>query len=431
MAFTYSQALDYLLGQLPMFQRVGPAAYRADLGNITALCQALGNPQDKLKCIHIAGTNGKGSVTHILAAVLQAHGYKVGVFTSPHYKDYRERIKINGEYIAEAFVTSFVAHHFEVLKSQKASFFEVTTAMAFAYFQEQKVDFAIIETGMGGRLDSTNIIQPLLSVITNISFDHQQFLGDTLPKIAWEKAGIIKQNVPAVIGETHAETATIFKSRAAELNSEIFFADNEFQIQGFNTGGTLTRFKLVCSNTKLKGYYVTDLMGSYQTKNLVTAFAALSILSHVADIHLERHKLKEGLSIIRTSTRFMGRWMVLGKKPLIILDSAHNEAGLMELKKQVFKLKFNKLHFVYGTVADKDLTKCFSSLLKGAQYYFCKPDIPRGKDALELAEEAKRAGLNGIAYESVSKAFDAAKQNAKSNDLIIAAGSIFVIAEIL
>ncbi|MBK8660131.1 MAG: bifunctional folylpolyglutamate synthase/dihydrofolate synthase [Bacteroidetes bacterium] len=431
MSFTYSQALDYLLGQLPMFQRVGPAAYRADLGNITALCKLLGNPQNAFKSIHIAGTNGKGSVTHILAAVLQAHGYKVGVFTSPHYKDYRERIKINGNYISESYVTSFIANNLTALQSVNASFFEVTTAMAFAYFKEENVDFAIIETGMGGRLDSTNIITPVLSVITNISFDHQQFLGNTLPEIAAEKAGIIKPGIPVAIGETHAETASVFLEKSEELNSPIVFSDKKFQILSFEQGIGTTQFKIATHDFWFSGKYWTDLSGGFQSKNLITAFSALSILKDRRIVHLKKNNFKQGLYNIKTTTKFIGRWMVMGKKPLIIFDSAHNEAGLLELKRQIFKLKFNKLHFVYGTVADKDLTNVFKVLVKGAHYYFCKPDILRGKDANELAQEAREAGINGECYVNVKQALEAAKKSASPNDLIVVSGSIFVVAEVL
>lgn len=391
-----------------MFQRVGAAAYRADLHNIIKLCDVLGNPQKELKCIHIAGTNGKGSTTHLIASVLQEAGYKVGVFVSPHYKDYRERIKINGKYISKKFVTRFVEENQAKFKDINASFFEISTAMAFAYFKEKKVDYAVIETGMGGRLDSTNIITPILSVITNISFDHQQFLGDTLEKIAGEKAGIIKPAVPVVIGKTQKETEQVFKNKAASTKSKILFADKVKHKQNFKSG----------------------LKGEFQQQNTGTAIAAIEALRKQG-IKISDKQIKQGLKNVMENTNFFGRWMVVKKHPLIIVDSAHNEDGLRMINTELQKLKYKHLHFVYGTVSDKDVGRNFPLLPKQATYYFCKANIPRGMDANELKQKAAEYQLKGESYASVKSAFKAAKKAAGKKDLIVVAGSVFVAAEVL
>lgn len=408
MALSYKQTLHYLLEQLPMFQRVGVAAYRNDLTNIIRLCDILQNPQLGLKCIHVAGTNGKGSVTHIIASVLQEQGYKVGVFVSPHYKDYRERIKINGKYISKKFVSGFVEDNADKFKSINASFFEITTAMAFQYFKEKKVDFAVIETGMGGRLDSTNIITPLLSVITNISYDHQQFLGDTLSKIAGEKAGIIKQKVPVVIGETQKETKPVFLDKAKACQSRIYFADKE----------------------TIQKDFVTDLKGSYQQKNIPTALMGIEVLRS-GGVKIIDKAIAKGLKHVVKNTSFMGRWMIKSRKPLVIFDSAHNEGGIKELNTEIGNTKHKALHFIFGTVADKDISKVLSLLPKEAHYYFCKADIPRGLEADKLQEQANRFGLNGASFASVKAALKAAKAKATKRDLILVAGSVFVVAEVL
>lgn len=405
---TYREAVHYLLQQLPMFQRVGAAAYRSDLTNITQLCATLGNPQQDLKCIHVAGTNGKGSVSHIISSVLQEQGYRVGLFISPHYKDYRERIKINGQYISRSFVTRFVHNNIDNFRPVNASFFEITTAMAFAYFKERKVDFAVIETGMGGRLDSTNIITPLLSVITNISFDHQQFLGNTLPAIAGEKAGIIKYGVPVVIGETQQETAPVFQTHAKAKNAPIYFADRQNKYP----------------------HYTTDLQGSYQKKNIRTSLCAISVLQKNG-IQISTKAIKEGLKNVYANTRFMGRWMIMQRKPLVILDSAHNEGGLRLLLKELQNIRYKKLHFVYGTVNDKDITTNLNLLPKAAEYYFCKANIPRGLDAKLLQQQAWQAGLTGNSYKSVKSAYRTALKNARATDAVLVAGSVFVVAEVL
>jgi dihydrofolate synthase/folylpolyglutamate synthase len=420
----YSEAVHYLLEQLPMFQRMGAAAYRADLGNITALCDILDNPQKETKFIHVAGTNGKGSVSHIIASILQAQGYKVGLFVSPHYKDYRERIKINGRFISKPFIATFVTENLEQFKSINASFFEITTAMAFQYFKEKKVDYAIMEVGMGGRLDSTNIITPLLSVITNISFDHTQFLGDTLPKIAGEKAGIIKQNIPVVIGETHLETKNIFIQKSRTTKSPISFADKCLKLSNFQSDTKGVSF------TQNKKQYHSDLSGDYQKKNITTALAAIDQLQNQG-IVIKESAIKKGLANVRSSTYFIGRWILMDKKPMVIFDSAHNEGGIKELVSQIKKIKFEHLHFVYGTVADKNITHILSMLPKKATYYFCKPNIPRGKEVNDLQNEASINKLKGNVYLSVKKALKAALTQAGKNDLVVVSGSIFVVAEVI
>lgn len=420
----YQEAVKYLLEQLPMFQRIGAAAYRADLGNITELCEILGNPQRETKFIHVAGTNGKGSVSHIIASILQAQGYKVGIFVSPHYRDYRERIKINGKLISRPFIAKFVTDNIERFKTVNASFFEITTAMAFEYFKEKKVDYAVMEVGMGGRLDSTNIITPLLSVITNISFDHTQFLGDTLPKIAVEKGGIIKPDIPVVIGETHPDTKNVFIKQAAANTSPITFADQSLRVVDFKSDIKGISFSLN------KKQYRSDLSGDYQRKNITTAIAAIKNLQEQG-IVISESAIRKGLNDIKSSTYFIGRWMVMGKRPMIIFDSAHNEGGIKELVTQIRKLKFEHLHFVYGTVADKDITHILSMLPKKASYYFCKPDIPRGKEVADLQKEASSHKLKGDIYPSVRKAYKAALSKAAKGDLLLVSGSIFVVAEVI
>ncbi len=388
-----------------MFQRVGAAAYRNNLDNITRLCDILGNPQQSLKCIHVAGTNGKGSVAHIIASVLQEQGYKTGLFVSPHYKDYRERIKINGHYISQQYVTQFVEKNKEKFKEVDASFFEITTAMAFQYFKEKKVDYAVIEVGMGGRLDSTNIIEPILSIITNIAYDHTQFLGNTLAKIAGEKAGIIKRGAPVVIGETNPETKPVFIKKAKQMSAPIYFADKGTQ-------------------------YSSDLKGSFQKKNIATALKAIELLQQ-SGIRIFEKSVQKGLKNVIQNTSFIGRWTIKQQKPLVVFDSAHNEAGIKEVVKELHQTKYRQLHFVYGTVNDKDIRKVLSLLPRKAIYYFCKANIPRGLNAGELCSKAIENGLKGECYYSVKAAYKAALQNASPDDMVLVSGSIFIVAELV
>lgn len=409
-----------------MFQRNGPAAYKADLSNITKLCAALGNPQQHLKCIHIAGTNGKGSVTHIISSVLISAGFKVGIYTSPHYLTFLERIKIGNQLITEKFVTDFISKNINVFKTIDASFFEITTAMMFEYFKQQKVDICVIETGLGGRLDSTNIINPLLSIITNISFDHQQFLGNTLPEIATEKAGIIKPDIPVIIGERQIEIQNVFIEKANKMHAPIYFSDEILKVN------SLENFKLDYTVISEQNNYVfnTDLSGLNQGKNLQTALASLIILQkYIPEISI--NTIKNGIKDIKKSTYFIGRLMVMQQKPLVVFDSAHNEGGINNLLAQINTFEYNKIHFVYGTVADKDISTILKLLPKNATYYFCKPNVPRGKNANDLQKEAEQFNLKGEVFDSAIAALETAEYKAEKNDLIVLAGSIFLVADVL
>ncbi|MEM1124596.1 MAG: folylpolyglutamate synthase/dihydrofolate synthase family protein, partial [Bacteroidota bacterium] len=394
-------------------------------------CEQLGQPQEKFPSIHIAGTNGKGSTTHILGAILQASGLKVGLYTSPHYKDFRERIKINGQLITKKKVVDFVKQHDAIFDEIKPSFFEITVALAFDYFAEQKVDIAIIETGLGGRLDSTNIIMPLLSVITNISYDHQQFLGDTLPLIAGEKAGIIKPNVPVVIGETQKETKAVFEETAKAKNASITFADRNISVVERSTATHHTNYYVKGRVYNFNNLTV-NLTGNYQQKNITTALQAIAVLNKIATIPtVSETAIKDGLKNLKELTYFLGRWQKLGERPTIICDSGHNQAGIEQILRQLEKTDYEKLHFVLGTVNDKDMEKILKMLPKTAKYYFVKADIPRGLEASILKEKAKEFGLKGRKYSSVKNGLKAAKKWATAKDLIFVGGSIFVVAEVV
>lgn len=425
---SYQQTLDFLFTQLPMFQRQGAVAMKKNLDNILALCKALGNPQNKFKSIHIAGTNGKGSVSHILASILQKSGLKVGCYTSPHYKDFRERIKINAHFVSEQNIIDFVEINKKLIQEIEPSFFEITVAMAFDYFAKEKVDIAIIETGLGGRLDSTNIVTPLLSIITNISKDHTQFLGETLAEIAFEKAGIIKKNIPVIIGKKQKETQPVFREKVFESNSELLYASSLVKLTDFKTVfGEKTSFKI-----KYKGNFAslkTDLIGSYQKENLRTALAAILYLKKKKILKIKKKDIFKGIRNIQKDSYFIGRNMVLGTKPLIIADSAHNVAGIKELVTQIESISHKNIHFIYGTVSDKDVVTIFTLLPKNAKFYFCKPAIPRGMETSNLAGKAREFDFSFDSYPSVESAFLAAKQKAKADDLIIISGSIFVVAE--
>ena len=404
---SYQKILSYLFEQLPLYQRIGKAAYKSDLSNTNALCKVLNHPENKFKSIHIAGTNGKGSTSHILASILQEAGYRVGLYTSPHLKDFRERIKINGEMIAKNEVVAFVEKYKSDFEPINLSFFEWTVGLAFHYFAHQKVDVVVLETGLGGRLDSTNVVLPELSVITNIGLDHTQFLGNTFKKIALEKAGIIKPNVPVVIGETQAETQSIFETKAKALNSPIQFADNA-------TSKTLK----------------TDLKGNYQQKNVTTSIAAINCLID-RGWHISANNIAEGLQNVVKNTGLLGRWQVLSKKPLTICDTAHNEAGIKELVGQLSDTPHHHLHMVFGAVNDKSVDKVLELLPKKASYYFCAAKIPRAMAVEELVEIANQKGLKGISCFSVKNALALAQQSAKKDDLIFIGGSTFVVAEVV
>jgi len=425
----YQLTLDYLFEQLPMFQRIGPPAFKKGLGNTLALLEGLDNPQQQFKAIHIAGTNGKGSVAHLLAAILQASGYRTGLYISPHYKDFRERIKVNGQYVSKAYVVDFTERNRALFDRIQPSFFEITVAMAFDYFAKQKVEVAVIETGLGGRLDSTNVLTPVLSVITNISFDHQQFLGETLPLIAAEKAGIIKPRIPVVIGETHPETKPVFVAKAAEMEAPIVFADEHWRAEW--KGETLTHSTYDLWHEDQAEYLAlnANLHGRYQLKNLQTVAQVVESLQSTFDISAQH--VRDGLFHLKALTKFMGRWQVIGTHPVIICDSAHNEGGLKVALEQLGQYPHNNLHIVIGTVNDKELEPVLELFPKQARYYFCKANIPRGLDAKKLQARASQVGLNGRAYVSVKRALQAAKRQAKPEDLIFVTGSIFVVAEVL
>lgn len=425
----YQATLDYLYTQLPMFQRTGAIAMKKDLNNTRKLCVALGNPQEKFKSIHIAGTNGKGSTAYMLSAILQAHGYKTGLYISPHYKDFRERIRINGTYVSKQFVIDFAKKIKPIITEVQPSFFEMTVAMAFEYFAQQKVDVAVVEVGMGGRLDSTNILQPLASVITNIGYDHMQFLGNTLPEIAGEKAGIIKPNVPVVIGETHPETKPVFDQKALVEAAPIQYADQHFRAEVIKTDLSETTFDIFQDGNILYKNLQANLYGLYQTKNIQTVLQTVAILQPI--FNLKEDRIRYGLQHLRKLTRFIGRWQMLGENPMILCDSAHNEDGLRLAVAQLEKIPHRNLHIVFGVVNDKDISKMLTLLPQRACYYFAKADIPRGLDASDLQQQATAVGLQGKHYSSVKNALRAAKRRAMPEDLIFIGGSIFVVAEVI
>ncbi len=428
---TYQATLDYMMAQLPMFHRVGAAAFKKDLSNTLALCAHLDNPQQKFKTIHIGGTNGKGSTSHLLAAVLQAAGYKVGLYTSPHYKDFRERIKINGTYISKRYVVDFIEKNRATLEDIEPSFFEMTVALAFDYFADNQVDIAVIEVGLGGRLDSTNVITPELSVITNISFDHVAMLGDTIEKIAFEKAGIIKKNVPVVIGETQEGSENVFLEKAKEMQSEITFADKIFNVKKIASEQNAF-YSIEKNNCLFLEKIETPLLGDYQLKNLATVFQAIEKL-RILGYSISDENIRYALLNVQSMVKFMGRWQRLSEKPLVIADSGHNEAGVISAIEQLKTMTFKNLYIVTGFVNDKDVSKILSLYPKNATYFFAKANIPRGLDAKVLQEKAAEFGLQGRSYSSVKNAFIAAKKRAKDNenDLVLVLGSIFVVAEVL
>tara|TARA_R110001606_G_scaffold90953_4_gene203174 strand:- start:51 stop:1259 length:1209 start_codon:yes stop_codon:yes gene_type:complete len=401
---TYQETLNWMFSQLPMYQREGKTAFKKDLTNILAFSKELEFPEKKFKTIHVGGTNGKGSTSHMIASVLQEAGYKVGLYTSPHLKNFTERIRINGKEIEQQFVTDFIHQNKLFLEKQKLSFFEMTVGMAFDYFASEKVDIAIIEVGLGGRLDSTNIITPEVSVITNIGLDHTQFLGETLPEIAFEKAGIIKRNVPIVIGEKQKEVEAIFIDKAKGLNTEIYFASDLIQ------------------------NYKTDLLGDYQKKNVKTA---VSVIRKLENFKVDNNQIEKGLLKVAKSTGLKGRWQILQESPKIICDTAHNKEGLILVMNQLKNEVYDNLHIVLGVVSDKDLAQVLPVFPKKARYYFCAPNIPRALNVDDLVKKAKAFQLLGEKYSSVNEAYKSAKENSKNEDVIYIGGSTFVVAEVL
>lgn len=412
-----------------MYQKVGQGAFKKGLGNILALSDLLENPHRQFNSIHIAGTNGKGSVAHLLAAIYQANGYRVGLYTSPHYRDFRERIKINGQYIPRSFILEFVEKYRPDFEKIQPSFFEITVALAFYYFARAGVDLAIIETGLGGRQDSTNIIRPLLSIITNISFDHQAVLGNTLKLIAGEKAGIIKEGVAVVIGETQAESKSVFLQTAKEKKSPIFFADQRYRAQIKQEDWEGAIYQIEKNKQVYWSNLFLDVGGPYQYKNLQTVLQATEILKDVFPLHLEASR--KGLSAVRQTTRFMGRWQILSRQPLILCDSAHNEAGMRLLTEKLKQTPCDQLHIVLGMLADKNIDKMLAGFPMEARYYFARPHISRGLDAGRLRAKAAALGLQGKKYSSIRNALRAAKRRASVKDLIFVGGSTFVAAEVI
>lgn len=404
----YQDTINWLFQQLPMYQTQGASAYKKDLTNTIALAKHLGNPEKKLKCIHVAGTNGKGSTSHLLASILQEAGYKVGLYTSPHLKDFRERIKINGNEISEAFICDFVAKNKPFFEEHQLSFFEMTVGLAFEYFSKEKTDINIIEVGMGGRLDSTNIITPLVSVITNIGFDHTQFLGNSLKSIAFEKAGIIKENIPIIIGEYTSETKIVFETKAKKTNSEIYFASD-----------------------LIHEVFTSILLGDYQIHNKKTVQQTIKVFQNQNEFKISEENIKNGFLNVIKNTGLQGRWQQLQENPKVICDTAHNSHGLKIVLNQIQKENFEKLHIVLGVVNDKDLEEILPLFTTKANYYFCKPNIPRGLNAKILQQKASEFNLIGKVYNSVSNAYQAAIENSKAKDLIYIGGSTFVVAEVL
>jgi dihydrofolate synthase/folylpolyglutamate synthase len=427
---TYEETLDYLYAQLPAFQRVGAAAYRADLLNIEQLCAALGNPQQGFRSIHIGGTNGKGSTAHMLAAILQAAGYRVGLYTSPHLKDFRERIRLNGQVISAAAVVDFVAKTQPLVETLKPSFFELTVAMAFEYFAQQAVDVAVIEVGMGGRLDATNVITPDLSLITNISLDHQQFLGDTLPKIAAEKAGIIKKNIPVVLSQTQAETLPVFEAKAQEAQAPLWRADAAYRVEATSAFDSQGRrcFRVWKNELPYYSELWLGLGGNYQTYNLAGVLQALDCLRSVG-YQLSEEALQQGLAEVINLTGLKGRWQILSQKPLTICDTAHNEAGLKEVLNALAQIPRQELHIVLGVVADKDLSQVLPLFPKSARYYFCAPaETMRALPAEQLQAQALNYQLKGDCFAGVNEALKAAQLQAHPEDLVFVGGSTFTVA---
>jgi len=425
---TYEESIHYLYDKLPLFSRSGAKAYKADLKNTLALCHFLDNPQNKIKTVHIAGTNGKGSVSHILAAIFQENGYKTGLYTSPHLKDFRERIKINGRMIEEAFLVDFVEKTKVFSEKIQPSFFELTFVMALDYFFEQNVDVAIIETGLGGRLDSTNVITPLLSVITNISFDHTDILGDTLAKIAYEKAGIIKPTIPVVIGEAVPEIKTVFEHKAKETNSILCFTENEYEIVATRYDIKYLEIETISKKSGEKNQYHLDLNGFYQQKNLLTVLTAVELLKK--NFMFTEEKIKSALSHVKKITGLEGRWEVIHENPVVVLDVAHNEDGIRQLVHQIDQSKFDQLHIIFGMVKDKDPDKVLSQLPATAKFYFTKAQIPRALPEEELQQKANQYQLKGAAFPDVNQALKAALDKASEKDMIIVCGSVFVVGEV-
>ncbi len=428
---TYKDSLDYIFSKLPIFQRVGPKALKYDLSNIIKLIEAIGNPHLKFKSIHIAGTNGKGTTSHALASIFQQAGYKTGLYTSPHYKDFRERIKIDGKFIMRSYLKSFIIKHQELIEKIKPSYFELSVALAFKYFADMKVDIAIIEVGLGGRLDSTNIIAPLLSVITNISIDHTQTLGNTLAEIATEKAGIIKHNIPVVIGEKQAECEGTFKDISYKKHSPVYFADDILRVTKIKQNPYCTKLKVkpeIFDINTLK----TDLTGPFAPVNVKYTLAAMHVfMKKYKDWNITKDNILKGLRHIKRNTKYIGRWHILSRKPLTIADGAHNIGAIKNTLEYINSLKYNKLHIIFGIVIDKNWDKIFKLLPKEAKYYFTKADIPRAMNEIDLKNHAFAYNLSGTSYKNIIEAQKSVMNNAEEDDLVLILGSIYLVGEVI
>ncbi|MCF8294486.1 MAG: bifunctional folylpolyglutamate synthase/dihydrofolate synthase [Bacteroidales bacterium] len=425
---TYQDALDFMYSQLPMFHRIGKEAYKNNLDNTLALDDYLNHPHQQFKTIHVAGTNGKGSVSHFLASIFQTAGYKTGLYTSPHLVDFRERIRVNGHKIPKEAVVQFLEDHSSFIQHIKPSFFEMSVALAFDFFRKEAVEIAIIEVGMGGRLDSTNIISPELSIITNISLDHTQFLGVSLEEIAGEKAGIIKPHTPVVIGEYHPQTEKVFLEKAKLKQSPIQFASETWQTVLIKTGIFSYQYQIQGENgIMMEG--ISELGGSYQEKNLSTVFQAYNLLK--TKFNLKSEHFIEGIQYVKRNTGFMGRWEIIQESPTVLCDTGHNEAGLQAVLAQIKSLSFEKLHIIFGMVNDKDVFHILQLLPEKANYYFVKSSVPRSLNSFELADFASKLGLQGSCFETVLAGYHSAIKQAKPNDLIYIGGSTFVVADFL
>jgi dihydrofolate synthase/folylpolyglutamate synthase len=426
----YQETIDYLFARLPMFSRIGAAAFKKDLINIQKLCDFLGNPYQRFRSIHIAGTNGKGSVSHMLAAILQTAGYKTGLYTSPHLKDFRERIKIDGEMVTGEFIIDFTERIRTISEKIEPSFFEITVAMAFEYFAAQEIDIAVIETGLGGRFDSTNIITPELTVITNIGWDHMNILGDSLEKIAFEKAGIIKQNIPVIVGEVLPETEKVFKEVAEERQAVLSIASDERQAINWHWNKHELIVEVAQQGRTDHQLYHLELPGIYQTKNLITV---LETCSHLQEKgwNIDEQNIKAGLEHTKKLTGLHGRWEVVHLHPLIVLDVAHNEDGIKMLMEQVEVTDHDHLHIVLGVVKDKEMERILTLFPRLANYYFTQANIPRALDAAVLKEKATGVGLKGEIYSNVNQAIKAALVKASKQDMILVCGSVFLIGEVI
>jgi dihydrofolate synthase/folylpolyglutamate synthase len=426
---TYSETLDYLYNKLPMFSRIGSAAIKKDITNTILICEHLGNPHQKFKSLHIAGTNGKGSVSHMLAAILQTAEYKTGLYTSPHLYDFRERIKINGTVVSEEFVIEFVEKVKPLIESIEPSFFEITVAMAFEFFAINNIDIAVVETGLGGRLDSTNIITPELSVITNIGFDHMNILGNSLEQIAGEKAGIIKKEIPIIIGEKKRETEEVFRSKAKEKNAPLLFAEDLFEVEHYTPGLQFLNINIKNTGSEKRYELMLDLPGIYQSKYIITVLCAVEELKNRGwTIH--DNTIPDALQNVKKLTGLHGRWEVVQTNPTVVLEVAHNPDGITEMIRHIEQLNYKKLHLIFGVVKDKEVDKVLALLPKTAGYYFTQANIPRALDKELLKAQASKYNLMGNIFDDVNLALQNSLANASPDDLVIVCGSIFLVAEV-